>query len=48
MKDFWDPMGLALLLVILAPNLLFALLFAPCHIALSAGNALAQRKETAL
>ena len=44
MKDFWDPMGLALLLVILAPNLLFA----PCHIALSAGNALAQRKETAL
>ena len=27
---------------------LFALLFAPCHIALSARNALAQRKETGL
>ena len=30
------------------PLTLFALLFAPCHIALSAGNALARRKETAL
>ena len=48
MKDFFDPLGLALLAAILVPNLIFALLFAPCHITLSARNALAQRKETGL
>ena len=44
MNHFADPLGLALLVAILVPNLVFA----PCHITLSARNALAPRKETAL
>ena len=44
MNHFVDPLGLAPLAAILVPNLVFA----PCHITLSARNALAPRKETAL
>lgn len=39
-----SPLGLAPLATILVP----ALVFAPCHITLSARNVLAPRKESAL